>query len=1037
MSESLLKALMQLFALVSDIRDVSEISGREKNIVRSFLSRLLNTELVEKYMRFFDECLTLFYRNEKNENGISETGSEDYKAIRIKNICDDINNEFRTKQKIYLIIQLIDFISYGTEITSKELDFLMTVALALNIPENEYRNIKGFILDPVSKLNEKDNLLIINNCQTVKYKKIKHICNSKVTGELRFLNIESAKTFIFRYIGDGVLFLNGQHVFPKQTYLFDNGSTIKGPGLKTLYYSEIFRFFNAEKLKSRVTLTAKNIVFRYKDTENGIHNFSFKGESGQMIGILGVSGTGKSTLLEILNGNVKPYSGEIYINGYNLNDEKNRETLRGIIGYVPQDDLLIEELTVYQNIYYSARMCLDRFRDKRIRNIVKRVLTQLDLYEIRDLKVGDKLNKVISGGQRKRINIALELVREPHILFVDEPTSGLSSIDSEVVINLLKEQTYEGKLVIVNIHQPCSDLYKLFDKIIILDKGGYQIYYGDPNEAIVYFKTLSQHANPEEDQCPKCGNINTEQVLQIVEAKIIDETGKLTGTRKVSPVEWHNYFLKNIARKMNFSHGPPQKLPENYYSIPPVLKQMKIFFIRDALSKLANRQYLIISLLGAPFLAFVLGYFTKHNAGSEYRFADNENIPAYIFMCVITSLFLGLIISSEEILRDRKILKRESFLNLSWFGYINSKIGMMFIISAIQTISFILVGNLILEIRGMTIPYWIALFTAACCANMIGLNISSALNSVITIYILIPFIIIPQLLFSGVLVKFDKLHKLPGSTQEYVPVIGDVMTARWSFEALAVEQFSNNRFSRNFFPYNVEESQNFWYGSFLIPALKEDLKKCFQPGTTQDFRTTSMRRLRYHVNDLSEKAGFLLPEKVRTSLEKNFMDVKEGNSILTYLEFLKNHFIGIMKEARASKDSVTMLLESKMGAEGLMKLEEKYENRQLKDIIILERVPGKKPLLVTDKKIIQKYEPGYMKPVSRTGRAHFYAPYKMIGNVRIETFWFNTIVVWFVTGLLYLMLCFKVLYRLILFAGDLMSRQSDLEKLDIIIENPA
>lgn len=1037
MSESLLKALMQLFALISDIRDESEISGREKNIVRSFLSRLLNTELVEKYMRFFDECLKLFYSNGNTEAVAFGERMDEYKALRIKNICDDINNEFRIKQKIYLIIQLIDFISYGTEITSRELDFLMTVALAMKIPENEYRNIKSFILDPVSKLQEKDNLMLINNLQTVKYKKVKHIYNSKVTGELRFLNIESAKTFIFRYTGDGVLYLNGQHVFPKQTYLFDSGSTIKGSGLKTLYYSEIFRFFNVEKIKSGVTLTARNIVFRYKDTENGIHNFSFKGESGQMIGILGVSGTGKSTLLEILNGNVKPYSGEVFINGYNLNNEKDREKLRGIIGYIPQDDLLIEELTVYQNLYYSARMCLDKFKRSRIKNIVKRVLTQLDLYEIRDLKVGDKLNKVISGGQRKRINIALELVREPHILFVDEPTSGLSSIDSEIVLNLLKELTYEGRLVIVNIHQPGSDLYKLFDKIIILDKGGYQIYYGDPNEAIVYFKTLSEHANAEEDQCTKCGNINTEQILQIVEAKIIDERGKLTNTRKVSPVEWHNYFLKNIARKMDFEHGPPEKLPENYYSIPSILKQMRIFFIRDALSKLANRQYLIISLLGAPFLAFVIGYFTKHNAGEEYRFFDNENIPAYLFMCVITSLFLGLIISCEEILKDRKILKRESFLNLSWFGYINSKTGMMFILSGIQTLSFIIVGNLILEIKGMTLPYWIALFTTACCANLIGLNISSALNSVITIYILIPFIIIPQLLFSGVLVKYDKLHKLPGSNQEYVPVIGDIMPARWSFEALAVEQFSHNRFSRNFFLYNMEESQNFWYGSFLIPQLKEDLKKCYLEGTTQEFKNNSLRRLKYHVNDLSQKAGFVVPEKIRIPLENNLSEIKDGNNILLYLEFLKSHFIDIMKNARASKDSVTRLLEAKIGVEGLIRLEEKYENKQLKDVIILERIPGKKPLIVSDKKIIQKYEPGYMKPVSRFGRAHYYAPYKMIGNLEIDTFWFNFIVIWIVTGILYLMLYFRVLYKLIMQAGDLLSRKSDLERIDIIIENPA
>ncbi len=185
-------------------------------------------------------------------------------------------------------------------------------------------------------------------------------------------------------------------------------------------------------------------------------------------------------------------------------------------------------------------------------------------------------------------------------------------------------------------------------------------------------------------------------------------------------------------------------------------------------------------------------------------------------MCVITSLFLGLIISAEEIVKDRKILRRESFLNLSWFSYLNSKVMIMFLISAIQTISFILIGNYILEIKGMTTTYWIVLFTTSCFANILGLNISSAFNSVIAIYILIPFILIPQLLFSGVLVEFDKLRSHGQDTHGYVPVIGDMMTARWSFEALAVEQFKNNRFERNFFRYNLEINQNDWYANFLI-----------------------------------------------------------------------------------------------------------------------------------------------------------------------------------------------------------------------------
>lgn len=1004
---------MQLFALISDIGNINEISSVERDIVRLFLGRHLNSELIEKYLTIFDEYLELFLKKEAITESDGKEDIASLKTLRIKRICEGINRELRQKQKIYIIIQLIDFIAFGKEITSNELDFLMTVALALHVPENEYSNIKSFIIDPVSKIHEKDKLLLINNSPVCKFKKIKHIYNPNFSGELMFLNIPSVKTFILRYTGDRNLFLNGQHIYSKQTLMFDNGSTIKGQGLNTVYYSEVFDFFNDRKTETQISLTATDVTFRFADSDNGIQEFNFYEESGQLVGILGLSGTGKSTLLNLLNGNIKPQSGSILVNGFNINNEKENKELKGIIGYIPQDDLLIEELTVYQNLFFNARLCLSNLSDARIKKTVSKIMVDLDLWDVRDLKVGNPLDKVISGGQRKRINIALELIREPYILFVDEPTSGLSSVDSEVVINLLKEQTYKGRLVIVNIHQPGSEIFKLFDKIIILDKGGYQIYYGNPNAAVVYFKTLSMQANPDEDQCTLCGNINTDQVLQIVEAKVVDEHGRLTQTRKVTPEEWFRLFRESHKEEPRTALVSLKRLPENLYSIPGRLTQMWIFFMRDILSKFANKQYILLSLFGAPILALLLGYFTRYSKGDAYQFIDNVNLTAYLFMCVITAMFLGLIISSEEILKDRKILKRESFLNLSWFSYINSKMIIMFLISAIQSLTFILVGNSILGIKGLTFQYWLVLFTTSCCANMIGLNLSSALNSVIAIYILIPFIIIPQLLFSGVLVKYEKLHiSKRAASFEYVPFVGELMPTRWSFEALAVEQFKNNRFEKLFFPYDMRISNNSWYSGYLTKKLDEYIQVLGSKQTDTREIKNDFRKLKMYMGEMFNEAGYKFDESLKEVLDKTNADSAALNKIKIYLNFLSDLYKKRYRQAIDSRDSLTRsIAHDKDSNERLILLESDYSNKSLEEFV--RNTMDNARVIDKPARIIRKYEPIFMPPTTNYGRAHFCAPYKIIGDFKIDTFWFNLGVLWFVSVLLYLALYFNLLRKLV------------------------
>jgi len=514
---------------------------------------------------------------------------------------------------------------------------------------------------------------------------------------------------------------------------------------------------------------------------------------------MGGSGAGKSTLLNILSGKLQPQQGKITINGIDIHKEKSK--IEGIIGFVPQDDLLIEDLTVFRNLYLNAKLCLSNYSETELLRKVNQILIDLDLDDIKHLKVGNPLKKFISGGQRKRLNIALELIREPAVLFVDEPTSGLSSMGSEKVMLLLKEQALKGRLVIVNIHQPYSDIYKLFDRFLILDKEGHVIYKGNPIDAITYFKSLSNYVNADVGHCVSCGNVMPEEILKMVEAREIDEYGKLTKERKVSPEEWYDIYRSRIESKQKVE---PVKatLPGSDFKIPNPVKQFGIFSLRNILSKLANRQYLLVTFLEAPLLALIIGYFTRYtnedSSAAVYVFRENVNLHAYMFISVIVAMFMGLLVSADEILKDRKILERESFLRLSRMSYLHSKILVLFLISAIQTFLFVIVGNSILEIKGMLFHYWAILFTVSSLANMIGLNISSGLNSMATAYIVIPFIVIPQLMFGGALIKFDRLNSLFQS-RSYVPVIGEMMTSRWAYEAMAVHQFKGNKFTREFF----------------------------------------------------------------------------------------------------------------------------------------------------------------------------------------------------------------------------------------------
>ncbi|MBP1667179.1 MAG: hypothetical protein H6Q23_2039, partial [Bacteroidetes bacterium] len=611
---------------------------------------------------------------------------------------------------------------------------------------------------------------------------------------------------------------------------------------------------------------------------------------------------------------------------------------------------------------------------------------------IMDLQVGDVMNKKVSGGQRKRLNIGLELMREPKVLFVDEPTSGLSSFDSEKVMVLLRNQTLRGKLVFAIIHQPSSDIIKMFDRLWILDKGGYMIYDGDPVEALVYFKTETSQANAAESECPSCGNIETDSILHIVEVKVIDNDGKPGRERQVSPMEWYEKYRKKMMPSVI---GQPEKVPvtKSNFRVPKKSVQLRTFIKRNITRKIADKQYMTINLLEAPLLALILGYISKYSEEGGYLFSDNINYPVFIFMSIIVAIFIGLTVSAEEIFRDRKILEREKFLDLSRLSYLFSKINFLFALSAIQTLSFVLVANAILEVKGMVFRHWIILFSTACFGNMLGLNISAGMRSAISIYILIPLLLVPQLLLGGAMIQFDDLHKA-FSRKIYVPVIGDIMTTRWSYEAITVEQFKSNRYERNFFKYDMDISQYSWYTSFLIPRLRVKVQECMKAGKSpeyQEYIENNFIKINYHLKEFSQLTGIKPGDWISSVNYQKFNDII-GDYVLMYFDSLSTTFRAEEKKISFQLDSLKKAMETRIGEEQFVKLREENHNERLSEFVLNRRSTRK--IYETNNRFIQKADPVLMKPGSRYGRAHFYAPYKQLGNLKIGTLVFNMIIIW-------------------------------------------
>jgi ABC-type multidrug transport system ATPase subunit len=619
----------------------------------------------------------------------------------------------------------------------------------------------------------------------------------------------------------------------RSTYPLKDGDTIRIDVGQFLRCNFSERIIEEERNIIR-TLEVSEVTHRFGSGDTGLEGISFALTRGELVCVMGASGCGKSTLLRVLAGQLQPTSGEIFLNGRSL--YSNLDDLKKYVSYIPQEDAFDEHLTIGENLQFAAAIRSPHLsRRDRMRRLEAKLI-ELGLGERRDAVVGAAIKKTLSGGERKRLNIGLDMIGMSDVYLFDEPTSGLSSKDSEHVIEIIRSMAH-NKIIIVTIHQPSSKLFQLFHKAILLDKGGRLVFFGTPTEMLRYFAEAEhQHQfGAEMGACPSCGTTRPEFIFDVLETPLRDlsgdiiyeenSRGQLVAARRYSPEFWRDKYeafrLIQDVKQVSLRREQPPQLPAaltQKRKRTPIRwhdewTQFRALLRRSFISKLRNRANIWITTCAAPVLALLIGTLLRYSESGKYDFASAFHIPTYLFLGLLVAMFLSLTNSADDIIRDRPVLQRERNLDVRLPYYIFAKMSSLSVFALIQCILFVLIGNYILEIRGM---FWIHLglmFMTSVGSLALGLLVSSLVSDAKTAANIVPLVLIPQILMSGALIKYEDMnrnlslvysltrwfHEHPSKdrgkkmdSKLQVPFVCQFIPMRWSYEEMVVAQAKLN-----------------------------------------------------------------------------------------------------------------------------------------------------------------------------------------------------------------------------------------------------
>jgi ABC-type multidrug transport system ATPase subunit len=623
----------------------------------------------------------------------------------------------------------------------------------------------------------------------------------------------------------------------RSTYPLKDGDTIRIDVGQFLRCNFSERIIEEERNIIR-TLEVGEVTHRFTSGDTGLDGISFGLTRGELVCVMGASGSGKSTLLRVLAGQLQPTSGQVFLNGRSL--YPNLDELKKYVSYIPQEDAFDEHLTIGENLQFAAAIRSPHLsRRDRMRRLEAK-LVELGLGERRDAVVGAAIKKTLSGGERKRLNIGLDMIGMSDVYLFDEPTSGLSSKDSEHVIEIIRSMAH-NKIIIVTIHQPSSKLFQLFHKAILLDKGGRLVFFGTPTEMLRYFAEAEhQHQfGADLGACPSCGTTRPEFIFDVLETPLRDlsgdiiyeenSRGQLVPARRYSPEFWRDKYeafrliqdVKQVSLRREqaplLPSAPAQKRKRTPIRWHDEWTQFRALLRRSFISKLRNRANIWITTCAAPALAFLIGSLLRYSESGKYDFASAFHIPTYLFLGLLVVMFLSLTNSADDIIRDRPTLQRERNLDVRLPYYIFAKMSSLSVFALIQCILFVLIGNYILEIRGMFWVHLALMFMTAVGSLALGLLVSSIVSDAKTAANIVPLVLIPQILMSGALIKYEDMnrnlslvysltrwfHEHPTKDRSrkmdsklQVPFVCQFIPMRWSYEEMIVAQDKLNPLNR-------------------------------------------------------------------------------------------------------------------------------------------------------------------------------------------------------------------------------------------------